>query len=113
MPQPTASAPAEQPPSAGGGVSQAMLANVLASVMSRAAPEQLPSLAEVLTPQAVVPLLQDPAVQRRLGELIEHLPAEHQAEASDQVIFRNEPLLLSEPVTQLYGCYGCMRADWS
>lgn len=85
---------------------------MLASVMSRARPEQLPSLAEVLTPQAVVPLLQDPAVQKRLGELIEHLPAEHQAEASGRVIIEDCPLLILEPVAHLRNTQGYMRANF-
>ena len=47
--------------------------------------QQLPKLSEILTPQNLVPLMEDEAVKARLGELVEHLPAEHQADAQKQV----------------------------
>lgn len=65
------------------GVTQQHLASALESLLGSAGAAQgvSPSLAEILQAKNLVPLLQDPAVQRRLGELVEFLPEEHQAEA--------------------------------
>ena len=76
-----------QAETASGAISPELLAGILAGMADQAGQpqRQLPSLAEVLTPQNLVPLLHDESVQRRLGELVEHLPLEHRSIAANQV----------------------------
>ena len=76
-----------QAEAASGAISPELLAGILAGMADQVGQpqQQLPSLAEVLTPQNLVPLLDDETVQRRLGELVEHLPLEHQSIAANQV----------------------------
>ena len=86
--QQSAAAPASAPAASAPGfpaLTPEYLASILAGVSQQSASQQLPSLAHVLSPQNVVPLLQSEAVQRRLGELLEHLPPELQGEAATQV----------------------------
>lgn len=82
-------------------VSPEHLASILAGVVeqSAAAQPQLPSLAEVLTPQNLVPLLQEDGLRRRLGELVEHLPREHQEEAAAEVTWHFRRLLICTVLT--------------
>ena len=54
----------------------------------------LPILSDIVTPQNLVPLLEDESVKKRLGELIEHMPPEHQIEA-EQRVFQHDHLLTS------------------
>lgn len=76
-----------------GGVQPALTQEYLAAILSgmagnaqAAQPQQnLPLLSEIVTPQNIVPLLEDESVKKRLGELIEHMPQDHQAEAAQQV----------------------------
>lgn len=79
-----------------GGVQPALTQEYLAAILSGMASQgqvqqqdqpALPSLSEVLTPQNLVPLLEDEAVKARLGELVEFLPAEHQAHAQRQASY--------------------------
>ena len=63
------------------------LAAMLSGMAGQQQPEvKLPSLAEVLTPQVVVPLLQQEGVRNRLAELVQYLPQEHQAAAAQEVL---------------------------
>lgn len=66
-------------------MTQEYLAAILAGMAGNTQPQQtLPLLSEILTPQNLVPLLEGEAVKKRLGELIEHMPPQHQAEAAQQ-----------------------------
>lgn len=79
---------------AAGGVQPALTQEYLTAILSgmanqsQAQPqERLPTLSQILTPQNLIPLMDDDAVKARLGELIEHMPQEHQAEAQTQASF--------------------------
>ncbi len=64
----------------------AILSGITGSAQSAPPQQTLPLLSEMLTPQNLVPLLEDESVKKRLGELIEYMPAEHQNEAAQQVL---------------------------
>ena len=113
-----------QAETASGAISPELLAGILAGMADQVGQpqRQLPSLAEVLTPQNLVPLLDDESVRRRLGELVEHLPLEHQSVAANQVCLPATPsckghrLLIKLPFKQTLGVAcagssGCRRGS--
>ena len=74
-----------------GGVQPELTQEYLAAILSGMAggsskpQESLPSLSQMLTPQNLIPLMDNEAVKKRLGELVEHLPKEHQEDAIGNV----------------------------
>ena len=75
------------PQSQAAGISGDYLRKVLMDLGggSHSTSSMLPSLSHVLQAKNLVPLLQEPSVQRRLKELVEYLPSEEQAEARQDV----------------------------
>ena len=75
------------PQSQAAGISGDYLRKVLMDLGggSHSTSSMLPSLSHVLQAKNLVPLLQEPSVQRRLEELVEYLPSEEQAEARQDV----------------------------